>query len=290
MVIKYQIGDQLFTLELYGEVSTGGEEILILSDRNLLDGTSWNEKGYTIQSFLSNGHFDIIKRGITKKVGELIKRVGGLIDSRFSLDQYHRYVNDQQHLQLTGLIQYGLNVAEFPIDFPIVEGRISEILGKRVTAEAKHLNPSDFDTGLSTLKPNKMHVFNLRIVRPQKMADNNPPHKDVWIDRLRNAVNIYAPLSGSTRESALPVIPGSHLFKESEIERTVGGALVNGVKYSVPCVTAVKGALPVLQRPNPAENEVMVFSPYLIHGGAYNLEKDITRTSLEIRFWGSDGY
>jgi ectoine hydroxylase-related dioxygenase (phytanoyl-CoA dioxygenase family) len=41
-------------------------------------------------------------------------------------------------------------------------------------------------------------------------------------------------------------------------------------------------------RPNPSENEVLVFSPYLVHGGGYNTNIDITRISLEMRFWKID--
>ena len=40
-----------------------------------------------------------------------------------------------------------------------------------------------------------------------------------------------------------------------------------------------------LERPNPGLNEVLVFSPYLIHGGAFNQQTDATRVSLEMRFW-----
>ena len=35
----------------------------------------------------------------------------------------------------------------------------------------------------------------------------------------------------------------------------------------------------------PRPNEVLVFSPYLIHGGAFNQQTDRTRVSLEMRFW-----
>ncbi len=286
MEVKYQIGDQIFVVNIEGEVITGADRILLLEDKNLLAGTPWNEKGFTIQPFLEDEQFRKIKQGITNKIRDLIRRVGGEVDVNFGLEQYHRYVNDEQHLQIAQLINYGWNVAEFPIDFSIIEERVSEMLGVRVSAEAKHVNAADFDTGLSTLKYDKVYVFSLRIVRPGKILDNNPPHRDVWIDSLRNAVNIYAPLCGSTENSSLPLIPGSHFFIESEVERTVSGALVNGVKYSVPCVTGVKRNLPILQRPNPSENEVMIFSPYLVHGGALNLEVDTTRISIEVRFWG----
>jgi hypothetical protein len=75
------------------------------------------------------------------------------------------------------------------------------------------------------------------------------------------------------------------LLKESDIERTVKGAVLNGTSYTVPCVISIKKEMPSLQRPNPEENEVMLFSPYLVHGGGYNFNEAKTRISLEMRFW-----
>jgi ectoine hydroxylase-related dioxygenase (phytanoyl-CoA dioxygenase family) len=40
-----------------------------------------------------------------------------------------------------------------------------------------------------------------------------------------------------------------------------------------------------IERPDPQAGEVLVFSPYLIHGGAMNFNSDVTRLSLEMRFW-----
>ena len=37
-------------------------------------------------------------------------------------------------------------------------------------------------------------------------------------------------------------------------------------------------------RPNPSINELLLFSPYLIHGCSDNDNDNITRMSLEIRF------
>jgi ectoine hydroxylase-related dioxygenase (phytanoyl-CoA dioxygenase family) len=151
-----------------------------------------------------------------------------------------------------------------------VNKRISAIIGFDVTTKAKHVD---------------MNNFFLRIVRPQNFQDNNPPHRDVWLDRLRDAVNIYAPICGSNEQSALGLVPGSHLLKESEIERTVQGAILNGTSYTVPCVISINKEIPKLIRPNPLENEVMLFSPYLVHGGGYNFNENQTRMSLEMRFW-----
>jgi len=285
MDVKYIVGDRQIVLELNGEVISGLDNTLLLEDINLLEGTPWNETGFTIQPFLSDADFKTIKEGITSEIRNIIHRVGGKTDDSFTLERYHCYVNENEHLEISRLIQHGWNVAEFPVDFSIVETRISDIIGKKVSALARHLNPDNFKTGLSDKNYASMYVFNVRIVRPNKFQDNNPPHRDVWIDRLRNAVNIYAPLCGSTEHSSLPLVPRSHYFKESDIERTAEGAFLNGIKYSVPCVTKIKGKPPELQRPQVIENEVMIFSPYLVHGGAYNFETDKTRMSLETRFW-----
>ena len=125
--------------------------------------------------------------------------------------------------------------------------------------------------------------FCVRVVRPRS-RDNNPPHRDVWLDRLRHAINIYVPLAGSTALSSLPIVPGSHLWAESEIERTVSGARVNGIEFTVPSVVGSTKPLRIV-RPDPGLNEFLVFSPYLIHGGAFNQLPDRTRVSLEMRFW-----
>ena len=34
-----------------------------------------------------------------------------------------------------------------------------------------------------------------------------------------------------------------------------------------------------------ARSELLVFSPYLIHGGGVNFQGTVTRASLEARFW-----
>jgi len=41
-------------------------------------------------------------------------------------------------------------------------------------------------------------------------------------------------------------------------------------------------------RPNPSINEILVFSPYLIHGCSDNHNEHMTRMSLEIRFIKDD--
>ena len=115
-------------------------------------------------------------------------------------------------------------------------------------------------------------LFHIRIVRPGVETDNSPPHRDAWLDHLRNCVNIYVPIAGSNARSALPLAPGSHLWKESEIERTrQEGALIGGQSYRVPSVTGAVRSIRMV-RPNLGPNELTLFSPYLVHGGGDQFE------------------
>lgn len=270
MEIKYSLEGKEIELQLVGSTFLGLDEVLLLKDENLIENTDWKEVGYDIVDFLSDSDFQKIKIGLLKIISELIVEAGGNIDKDFKLENYHLYVNNEIHLKVAKMIQWGWNVAEFPVDFNLINERISEVVGMQVSTKAKHI---------------ELNNFFLRIVRPQNFQDNNPPHRDVWIDRLRDAVNIYAPICGSNKNSSLGLIPGSHLLKESDIERTADGAVLNGTSYTVPCVISVKGKQPKLLRPDPKENQVMLFSPYMVHGGGYNFNENITRMSLEVRFW-----
>lgn len=270
MIVNYKLGDKEIELELIGDTHIGNDEVLLLQDENLIEKTTWNNEGYSIEKFVNDEDFSLIKEGLTKLVSEKIIEAGGKIDTNFTLENYHLYVDNSLHLKVAKLIQSGWNVVQLPIDISKINKRISDIIGINVTTKAKHVD---------------MNNFFLRIVRPQNFQDNNPPHRDVWLDRLRDAVNIYAPICGSNEKSSLGLFPGSHLLKESEIERTAEGANLNGTSYTVPCVISIKGEQPHLLRPDPKENQVMLFSPYMVHGGGYNFNENTTRMSLELRFW-----
>jgi hypothetical protein len=270
MIVHYKLGENEIELELIGDTIVGNDEVLLLQDENLIENTSWKNEGFSIEDFVLPADFKILKDGIKHLISEKIIEAGGKIDDAFELEKYHLYVDNELHLKVAKLIQYGWNISRFPIEMNSVNKRISNIIGLKVSTKAKHVD---------------MNNFFLRIVRPQNFQDNNPPHRDVWLDRLRDAVNIYAPICGSNSKSSLGLVPGRHLLKESDIERTVDGAILNGTSYTVPCVISIKDEMPKLHRPNPEENQVMLFSPYLVHGGGYNFNETTTRMSLEVRFW-----
>jgi hypothetical protein len=193
---------------------------------------------------------------------------GLLIPSDFQLDQYHTLASNQaSHISAIDKTKL-LPVSDFPVPVSEIENRISEICGIALVAK----NPFD-----------KQSVFHFRVVRPNS-KDNNPLHRDVWLEDYTNCINIYIPIAGSNELSSLTLIPGSHHWPENKTERTREGATFDGIKFNVPAVTGIKGEYEIV-RPNPNQNEVLVFSPYLIHGGAVNLNPNQTRISIELRLW-----
>ncbi len=268
-VIK--IEEEVIEMKVEGDTFFGTEEVLLYNDDDLTKETDWHKEGYTVIPLFTPQLYNQIYVGITTIIQSILEKESGLLFPNFSLGKYHQYCeNNELHLKVIEQIQKFMPLQNFPVSFELLDKKISEVCGVAVTSNhpAKEVS----------------RRFYIRIVRPQKKTDNNPPHRDVWLDRLRDALNIYLPLAGSNSKSSLPLIPQSHLWKESDIERTVTGAKVNDVVFTVPCVVGSKYGLKMI-RPQVLDNEIMIFSPYLIHGGGCNLNDDVTRVSVEIRFW-----
>jgi hypothetical protein len=253
-------GEQVgFTVE--GETGWGAPSVLLDHDDNLIAGRPWEADGFVVAPFLMPADCARLAAGVATILARRMTNAGLSVPEPFALERYHAAVSAQ------GPWCYGLN--DLPVPVAAVSSRVSNILGQRVSTTPPH---GEFP-----------EHFCFRVVRPRS-RDNNPPHRDVWLDRLRNAINIYVPLAGSSPQSSLPLVRGSHRWPESEIERTLEGARVNGMVYTVPSVVGAAHPL-TLERPDPGADEVLVFSPYLIHGGAFNQQTDRTRVSLEMRFW-----
>ncbi|MDH3629363.1 MAG: phytanoyl-CoA dioxygenase family protein [Acidobacteriota bacterium] len=252
----------------------GAEEVLLEQDDDLLAGLSWHGVGFATLPFLTDDDHQRLQLGLTEMIRDLLQQIGVPSLEGFTLESYHRFLGtaeaEERHARLVAAIRSCFPLERLPLSVTRIEDRLSEICGAAVHACNPH---------------NGVREFCIRIIRPDS-TDCNPLHRDVWLDRLRDAVNIYAPLAGSSPLSSLALVPGSHLWKESEIERTEAGAQVNGNTYTVPAVTGARRPLD-LERPDPGSNEVLVFSPYLIHGSAINFQNDRTRVSLEMRFWRS---
>jgi hypothetical protein len=268
LVLDYD-GERV-TFDVEGDTSWGPPGVLLDRDDNLVAGRAWADAGFTVESFLTPQDHDRLITGIQALLARRVEAAGLSMPPGFSMERYHEVVKtDAEHRAVSEQGPWCYGIQDLPVPVEAINARVSEILGVRVSTAPPHAEFPEH--------------FCFRVVRPRS-RDNNPPHRDVWLDRLRNAINIYVPLAGSSARSSLPMVRGSHRWAESEIERTVEGARVNGVVFTVPSVVGAAHPLE-LERPDPGPNEVLVFSPYLIHGGAYNQQPDRTRVSLEMRFW-----
>lgn len=268
VAVEYTIDGRTHSFRVAGRLITGGPEVMLDHDVDLSAGTEWRDVGFAVTPFLTPALNQELREGLKEIIRDEMRAAGIDTPEGFDLERYHTLVNDAQHAALIERTRHCFPVERLPVAAAILEKRIGEICKQDVTVHNTAIGKA---------------VFCLRIVRPQS-GDNNPPHRDVWLDRLRHGVNIYFAVAGSGPLSSLPMAPGSHRWPESEIERTAEGALINGLAFSVPAVTNSRRGIN-LTRPDPGPDQVLVFSPYLVHGGGQNGQTDTTRVSLEMRFF-----
>ncbi len=265
--MEYRINNQKITYEPKGEFFWGEERVLLDTAIDLTNKT-FGEGGFALAPLFEPAIFIPFKKNTEALLRSLWREAGLTAANDFPLTQYHSIASTKEaHLKAVDKTKL-LTTERFPVDIRLLEDRISEICQENLEVK----NPYE-----------QQRVFHFRVIRPLT-GDHNPLHRDVWLEDYSNCINLYIPIAGSNELSSLILLPGSHHWAESRIERTRGGAEINGAKYNVPAVTKIKGDYSAL-RPNPQENEVLVFSPYLIHGGAVNLHKNETRISIEIRLW-----
>ncbi|UOR05011.1 phytanoyl-CoA dioxygenase family protein [Hymenobacter aerilatus] len=264
-----RIQQQTVDYQIEGISHPADDRVLLADDTDLTAGQPWSAAGYVVAPLLTAAENATLREGLAEKVRAALRVVGCHVATDWPVAQYHQVIGDDQARHLA-VVQHTKEypLEALPLPVALLEARVSALCGRAVRVHNPH-------TGYEG--------FHLRLARPGR-TDNNPLHRDVWLDRLRDGINIYFPVAGSTSDSSLTLVPGSHWWPESRTERTAGGAVYNGTTYSVP---ALKDAVEPLElvRPNPGPDEVLLFSPYLLHGGALNLNADATRISLEMRFW-----
>jgi hypothetical protein len=266
--MKVKVNDTEINFHIEGERFTGENKVLLHQHDDITAHTPWAAQGYVVTSFLPAAHYQQFQAGMETHLRKILKTCDLTDDEGFPLEKYHHLIRQyEQHLWVVDHAKL-IQGADFPIAVKMMEERVSEIC----QAEVHNLNPYT-----------KERVFHFRIIRPQS-NDNNPLHRDVWLEEYHDGINIYVPICGSNEHSSLTLVPGSHYWTEDEIARTAKGARVNGIQYNVPALLDAKREMEVI-RPHPKANEILVFSPYLLHGGAVNLNQDTTRISVEMRFW-----
>ena len=253
----------IYYCELIKKSNWGNYGVMLNNDINLLSKTDFNDKGY--KCFKMSDHNNYLKKFVTQKINELTGRI-------INIEKYHELISEEEHKNILHNMPYKKECDEQFKNF------------------CNYLE--DF---VSDITKEKVKIFNndvwVRICRPSDKyeTDYNPYHKDIYLNFYRNVINIYIPIVGSNEKSSLTLQEGSHLWNENIIMITDEGAYFeNDVKkYSVSAIAATKIPLNIC-RPNPMTDELLLFSPYLIHGGALNENKDVTRFSLEVRFIKDD--
>lgn len=267
--MQYTVNGKVIQYDVSNSVARGDDVVLLNSARDLTEGQPWHDKGYVVEKLFDRKedftHF------ITASHDLLYRRwreAGLQVPADFPPEKYHQLTGAREtHLAAIDKTKL-LPLSDFPILLNKITDRVSAILNTKVVGH----NPFDNE-----------RVFHFRVVRPLS-GDNNPLHRDVWLDDYANCINLYIPIAGSNAHSSLILLPGSHRWPESRIIRTVAGALINDVKFNVPAVASIDGTFEAV-RPDPGVNEFLLFSPYLVHGGSSNLNDDQTRISIELRLW-----
>jgi hypothetical protein len=266
--MKYKANKASLFYHAQNSTTKGSEEVL-LNKADDLTVPPWNKEGYVVRSLYSPADYSAFQTATIALLHSLWRTAGLILPDHFLPEHYHQIANSNE-LHLAAVNQTKLiSTSLFPSGISKLEKRISEICEKPLQV----LNPFD-----------NQSIFHFRIVRPHSQ-DNNPLHRDVWLEDYKDCINLYIPVAGSNNQSSLIIAPGSHQWPESKVERTLKGAEIDGVKFNVPAVTAIEGTDVSFVRPDPKANEVLVFSPYLIHGGSVNLNEEATRISIEIRLW-----
>lgn len=266
--MKVRIGYKSLDYPIEGDPYIGKNEVLSKEHDDLTARRIWSKEGYTISKFLPDGVYLQFHEGMEDLFRKCLRRAGVEIPEGFKMRRYHELVKNDQELHQKVMAQTKLlSSLDMPIHIAAIEEVVSEIVS--IPLECRRSATGE-------------KIFHFRVVRPGG-PDFNPLHRDAWQADLKDTVNIYVPLTGSNSKSSLVLAPGSHLWPEHRLTRTREGAVMNGIRFNVPGL--LKSELPLnLVRPNPGINQVMVFSPYLLHGGAANQNRNMTRVSFQMRF------
>jgi len=127
-------------------------------------------------------------------------------------------------------------------------------------------------------------IVQLRINRPGS-TDYNPPHRDGSLPHLAPTLNVWIPVVGVDETTSLPIVPGSHAIAEEDCWQTQpGGATMGGNPYRVPAIGRLRSGPLKMVRAPVRFGQALIFTPYLIHGLAFNQSDTRTRMALELRF------
>lgn len=255
--------DQMFVIE--------DNKVLSNEHTDLLVNQKWYNDGFAVFPIFDNQKFLRIFNGISEIVQKFILQIG-LNISGFSLENYHKFIlNDEDHFKV---ISQTRDLFAEDFDFDIME--LIQYFEKQIGMSLTDVFPS---TG------KRLHII-VRINRPSS-NDYNPPHQDLDNDQRDPMVNVWIPICGVDKDSSLCVVKGSHLIPMNKIEKSLNGGIMGKNNYSVRMIKSWNGSNE-MTRVDVKEGEVLFFTPFLIHGMAYNQNKDKTRVALEFRLFKNE--
>jgi len=264
--MKYRVNKTTINFDINQE--TIGDEQLDYNHKDLIkDSQSWYKAGYNVLKV----PVEFIKQ-IRNETLAYLKKIAKSqsLGQLTQIKNYHQLISsDVDHLNFISAVGKHIRPELLGLD----QNTLAEIVKKVCGLD-------------STLGINCKNLCDIRLFRPynSNKMDNNPLHRDTWLPVLNNCVNIYIPIAGSDDKSSLVLIPGSHLWSRSVVSRTKENAKIKGTQYGLPSIAAIKTDYEAI-RPHMEEDEILIFSSNIIHGGSVNLNSDITRCSIEIRFW-----
>jgi hypothetical protein len=205
--VTFDLGTGSIELEVDGTTSFGDGLVLLDVDDDLTAGTPWQADGYTVAELLTADEF----AELTLRFEDLLARVvteAGSSAPGYAMQAHHRFVDDAQHAAVASAIRNGFPTTELGG----LASRLTEAVSQLCGTDVVPVCPAPYEPGI---RADGASRFFLRVVRPGSTTDHNPPHRDVWIPRLRNALNLYLPLCGSSPQTSLPLVPGSHRWAEA---------------------------------------------------------------------------
>lgn len=268
MKCQIVIDESVFSYEIEGDFSYGDDEILFAEHRQNLEKSNFYEEGYTIESIFSEKELSKLKVDTLDNLKKSLRTIYREDYKDLRLDNYHKYINEDLHQKLIKKTRV-LSFSDFNLDSTKLKSKIEKILNKKISSNNQLLD---------------REILILRISRPNSL-DINPPHRDGYLDVWKNTINLWIPIEGCNNLSSLPLIPKSHFWNEKNIYKTENkGASINGMNYHVPGILSYENNNLEMIRPNPQLGEIIIFTPFLVHGSAINAQTDKTRFSLEVRF------
>ena len=278
MNIEYNIDGESLTVQVpEGCTFSNGEKMCLSKHFNDITKTKdWYEKGYVIVESEPFLNVQKVKVELTRCISKILLSSGAIRDTEhFKLEDYHNYVSEELHQEIIKKTRnFGPEQFNFKVE-PFLKA-----MGEYFNIDLNWVSSGSYDPKIITRinMPNSKHF--------------NPAHKDIYqvydsSNIIPAMVNIWIPICGVNKNAGLPVAPGSHLIDEYNIFRTKSGSTMHGQKYNVNCIRDwnLENDMVTL---TPNENQIIIFSSFLIHGLARNLNKDKTRMSLEFRLFGEN--